>query len=309
MPPKKKREVRPEDHYLLRQVADPQISPDGKLVAYVQTHADRDADEMRMSVYVAPLDGSTPALPFTQGNKDHTPRWSPDSRYLAFVSDRDEKNQLFVAPLHGGEARQVTKSKFGVSNPAWSPDGKRVAYMARTGDYKEPKERNPAEKAAPRVIRDLRYKLDGIGFFDERRTHIFVADVESGRETQVTDGDWYDDQPAWSPDGKQIAFISDREPARHQRQWRSDVWVVPAKGGRARKITRSLGTAVSPAFSPDGRYIAFVGHEHGEAGSAKNIHLMVLASDGGRPAVGKCRAGPPGGRLASGWRPHVRMDA
>jgi dipeptidyl aminopeptidase/acylaminoacyl peptidase len=278
-----KRGVRPEDHYLLRQVGDPQISPDGKQVAYVQTWPDKDADETRMAVFIAPLDGSSPARRFTQGNKDHTPRWSPDGRYLAFVSDRGEKNQLFLAPVDGGESRQVTKAKFGVSNPAWSPDGKRVAYMARTGDYKETKERSPVEKAAPRVIRDLRYKLDGIGFFDSRRTHIFVTHIESGKEEQITDGDWYDDQPAWSPDGKRIAFASDREADRHQRQWRSDVWVVPAKGGRSRKVTRSLGAAVSPAFSPDGRHIAFVGHEHGEAGGAKNIHLMVVPADGGEP--------------------------
>src|SRR5438132_1456937 len=257
MPPTAKRGVRPKDLYLLRTVVDPQVSPDGKRVAYVVTWPDRDADETRMSVYIAPLDGRAPARRFTQGNKDHTPRWSPDGRHLAFVSDRGEKNQLFVAPLDGGEARQVTKTKHGISNPGWSPDGKLIAYMARTGDYKTPKERSPVEKSAPRVIRNLRYKLDGIGFFDERRTHIFTIDVESGEEKQITDGDRYDDQPAWSPNGKTIAFVSDRETQRHQRQWRSDIWAVPAKGGRPRKLTRSRGAAVSPTFSPDRRRAAF----------------------------------------------------
>jgi dipeptidyl aminopeptidase/acylaminoacyl peptidase len=309
MPRARKRGVKPGDLYLLRTVVDPQISPDGKQVAYVVTWPDKEADETRMSVYVAPFDGREAARRFTQGNKDHTPRWSPDGRYLAFVSDRGDKNQLFVAPLSGGEARQVTRQKYGISSPAWSPDGKRMAYMARTGEYKESKERTPIEKAAPRVIRDLRYKLDGIGFFDERRTHIFTIDVESGKESQVTDGDWYDDQPAWSPDGKSIAFVSDREAQRHQRQWRSDLWVVPPNGGRARKLTQSRGAAVNPAFSPDGRHLAFVGHEHGDEGSAKNIHLMVIPAQGGEPrsvsaSIDRPVAGwPPTGGRTFEWTP------
>jgi dipeptidyl aminopeptidase/acylaminoacyl peptidase len=130
------------------------------------------------------------------------------------------------------------------------------------------------------VIRDLRYKLDGVGFFDSRRMHIFVADVESGEAHQITSGDWNSDQPSWSPSGKQITFISDRERERHQRQWRSDVYVVSSSGGRARKLTRSRGASAQPAFSPDGRHIAFVGHEYGEAGLSKNMHLLVIPVSG-----------------------------
>lgn len=282
MPKDGKRPLQPEDIYLLRTVTDPQMSPDGKRVAYVVSWNDRESDEARMAVYVAPVDGRRPARRFTQGTRDHSPRWSPDGRYLAFVSRRGEKNQLFLAPLDGGEAFQATKARFGISQPAWSPDGRRVAYVARVGEYKEAKDRSPIEKAAPRVIRDLRYKLDGIGFFDERRLHVFTVDVESGAETQVTDGDWNDEQPSWSPDGRWIAFVSDRERDRHQRQWRTDVWAVPSTGGRARKLTRSRGAASYPTFSPDGRYIAFVGHESGEAGSATNAHLLVVPAEGGR---------------------------
>ena len=278
--PRTSRGVRPDDVYLIRTVFDPQLSPDGKQVAYVVATADRESDENRISVYVAAADGRTPARRFTHGNKDHSPRWSPDGRFLAFISDRGEKNQLFVAPLDGGEPKQVTKAKHGISQPAWSPDSRRIAYAARAGDYKDQNERTPIEKSAPRVVRDLRYKLDGIGFFDERRLHVFTVDVESGEESRVTDGDWFDDQPSWSPDGKLIAFVSDREPERHQRQWRTDVWVAPARGGRARRLTRGRGSASHPTFSPDGRHIAFVGHEHGDEGVAKNIHLMVVPAHG-----------------------------
>ena len=131
----------PDDIYLLKQVSDPQLSPDGQLVAYVVSVPDREADETRMSVYLAPLDGSESARRFTHGARDHTPRWSPNGRALAFVSDRGEKSQLFVAPMDGGEARQVTHSKWGISQPAWSPDGSKVAYSSRTGEYTEAKER------------------------------------------------------------------------------------------------------------------------------------------------------------------------
>jgi len=304
-----KRGVLPQDFYKLRTVIDPQVSADGRQVAYVQSWSDEESDQARFAVYVAPLDGRGTPRRFTHGDRDHSPRWSPDGRYLAFVSSRDErKNQLFVAPLAGGEARQLTKAKFGAGQPAWSPDSTTIAYAARTGDYKEPKERKPAEKAAPRVLKDLRYKLDGIGFFDERRLHVFTVDVESGESKQLTDGDWYDEQPSWSPDGGTIAFVSDRERERHQRHWRHDVWVVPAAGGRARKVTRSRGDAGSPRLSPDGRSIAYIGHEHGDAGSARNAHLLVVPAAGGRaprsvsaPLDRSAFATPPGSGDTFAW--------
>lgn len=278
-----KRRFTPDDLYLLKNVSDPQVSADGKLVAYVVSWPDREDDETRYSIFLAPMDATTRARRFTHGKKDHSPRWSPDGKQLAFVSDRGERNQLFVAPMEGGEARQVTHSKWGVGQPAWSPDGTRIAYSARTGDYTEAKERQGLERNAPRVLRDLRYKLDGVGFFDERRLHIFVADVESGEETQLTGGDYFDDQPSWSPNGRTIAFVSDRERDRNQRQWRTDVWTVPAKGGRPTKMTRSLGSAAHPAFSPDGLSIAYVGHENGDEGVAKNTHMMIIPARGGAP--------------------------
>ena len=161
----KRRGVRPEDLYLVSNVSDPQTAPDGSRVAYVVTRPDKEANEMRTSVWVVPADGSSPARQFSRGNKDHSPRWSPDGRYLAFVSERGEKNQLFVASLEGGEAKQVTKAEHGVSQPAWSPDGRRLAYTARIGAYKDPKDRDDLEKAQPRVIRETRpvaeYALQG----------------------------------------------------------------------------------------------------------------------------------------------------
>jgi dipeptidyl aminopeptidase/acylaminoacyl peptidase len=293
----RKRPFTPEDFYLISQVSDPNLSPDGKLVAYVQSCPDREDDETRHAIYIAPADGSVPARRFTEGKKDYSPRWSPDGRQLAFISERGEKNQLFVAPIGGGEARQVTKAKWGISSPAWSPDGKRIAYAARTGKWIDPKERKGAEKNAPRVLRGLRYKLDGVGFFDERRLHLFVCDVATGEARQITAGDWDDEQPAWSPDGKTIVFVSDRERDRHNRHWRTDVWRVSASGGKATRLTRALGSAAHPTYSPNGQHIAFVGHENGDEGSAKNSHLMLITPRGGVPKSLSVSLDRP----ASGW--------
>jgi dipeptidyl aminopeptidase/acylaminoacyl peptidase len=277
----KRHPICPEDNWLVKRLADPQVSPDGDRVAYVVTRNDKESNERHSAVWVAAIDGRVRARAFTHGKKDGTPRWSPDGRYLAFISDRGHKRQVFLAPLDGGEPRQLTKAPHGVNEMAWSPDGTRIAYVARVGEWKDPKDRDAAAKVAPRVIRNLRHRLDTIGYFDERRTHVFVVDVEAGAAKQITDGDWFDAQIAWSPDGKDIAFSSDRERQRHQRQFRSDVWVVAATGGRARKLTRSRGAASFPAFSPDGRFVAFVGHENGEAASSMHSHLMVVPAAGG----------------------------
>jgi Tol biopolymer transport system component len=278
----KKRPITPDDFYLLKNVFDVQLSPDGNRVTYTVSWPDKESDETHMAVFAADIDGHARPRRVTSGKHDHSPRWSPDGRFLAFCSNRGEKNQVYLMPLDGGEARQLTKAKHGVAQPAWSPDSTRIAYTSRTGEYKESKERKGAERAAPRVIRDLRYKLDGIGYFDNRRMHVFTVDVESGEEKQITDGDWHDEQPAWSPDGKLIAFVSDRERDRHQHQWRNDVYVVPSNGGRARKLTRSKGQSQSPVFSPDGRSIAYAGHEQGDY-AAGHTHLYIVPTAGGAP--------------------------
>ncbi len=280
----KRRPVAPEHEELVAALFDPQISPDAQRVAYVVRTNDLAKDERPMSVWVAPFDGRKPARRFTFGTRDHSPRWSPDGRYLAFLADRGEKAQIFVAPLDGGEARQLTKASHGVNELAWSPDGKRLAYVARAGEWKDFKQRSPAEKAAPRIVKHLRYRFDTIGYLDDRRMHIFTVDVESGETKQITDGDWYDQQPSWSRDGKWIVFASDRERQRHDRSSRSDVWIVPSAGGRARKLTRSRGMAAFPSFSPDGRLVAFVGHEHGDGVFARNTQVMVVpAARGAAP--------------------------
>jgi dipeptidyl aminopeptidase/acylaminoacyl peptidase len=287
-----KRGMQPEDFFSYRLVVDPRLSPDGTQVAFVVITNSREDDEPQTTIWVAPFDGSSPARRFTSGPKDTAPRWSPDGRHLAFVAKRPSpsgqevgggEGQVYLAPLDGGDPRRLTSAPNGVSQPAWSPDGSRIAYIAPTGDWTPPERRSPAEKNAPRVVTDLRYRFDGVGWFDARRGHLFSVDVDSGRNKQLTSGDWNDSQPAWSPDGTRLVFVSDRNRARFDRA-RPDIWVVAASGGRAKRLTSGSGSCGMPEFSPDGRWVSYLGNEAGDGNSAANVHLYVVNADGPGPS-------------------------
>lgn len=278
------RPMRPDDLYLLATTGDPQVSPDGSRVAWVQSRMDRESDKAQTSIWVAAVDGSQPARAFTTGPADHSPRWSPDGRWLAYVSTEGEGKpaQLWLAPLDGGAPTAVTAHEGAVSQPAWSPDATRIAYVTATDLPKPVAERTPVEKAQPRVVRGLAARLDNVGWRDGRR-HVFVLDVGTGESRQVTRGDWDDDMPAWSPDGSMLAFASDRDPGHDDRQMRTDAWLVPARGGRSRRLTRRWGRAAFPAFSPDGRLVAFVGAESPDDWWSHDTKLYTVDVDGDLP--------------------------
>jgi dipeptidyl aminopeptidase/acylaminoacyl peptidase len=260
-----------EDLYRLRFVADPQLSPDGSNVAYVVAWVDPDDHtRYRSQIMLVPFDGSSAPRPLTSGHhRDAAPRWSPDSRSLAFVSDRDnDRSQLFLLSLAGGEPRQLTSLKRGAGTPVWSPAGDRIAFSARVDiEGIVSQEGQSDERGKPpraRIVTRVRYKADGEGFLEALRRHLFVLDVHASSATprQVTDGDYDDAEPSWSPDGSLIAFTSNRERDRDL-SLLNDVWIVPGAGGRPRRLTHHKGQASQPVFSPDGTRVAFLGHERG----------------------------------------------
>ncbi len=271
----------PEDVYALTGVGDPRISPDGTRVAYQVWSIDREANEYRGAIWVAPLDGSGEPRRFTAGEKrDGSPRWSPDGRWLAFTSDRGAEKtppQLYVMPADGGEARKLTDGKEGVEAIAWSPDSTRIAFTMRVRDpaYEEEDERN----RAPRRFTRLFYKLDSVGWTGDRRKHVFVVDLSGGEPRRLTDGDAEHDDPAWSPDGKRIVFTGLRG-ERWDVELVERLYVVDADGGEPEQLTGDDASYAKASFSPDGSRIAY--HSVPEDGTyPHNGQIGVMNADGG----------------------------
>jgi dipeptidyl aminopeptidase/acylaminoacyl peptidase len=247
--------VLPEDVYELVWVADPRLSPDGRTAAVVVRSVDREENRYRGAIWLVPLDGSSPRQLTAGLREDGSPRWSPDGRLLAFTSDREGgARQLYVIPVDGGEPRRLTDLPEDVETPVWSPDGKRLAFASRVPDpaYAEKDDR----RRPPRRFRRLQYKLDNVGWIGDRRRHLFVVAADgSGEARQITDGDFEDARPCWSPDGARIVFDS----ARHE-DWdidlRRDLYLVPAEGGDPERLTAGDGWYEAPSWSPDGALIA-----------------------------------------------------
>lgn len=258
-----------EDLIVAPRVADPQLSPDGRTVVFVHTVTDGKTGRRNADIYRVPADGSGPATSLIAGDRsENTPRWSPDGRRIAFLANRDGAVQVYVGDADGGNVKKVTSLVAGAQPPlVWSPDSSRVAFVsdvypecADEGCNKkkvDEAEQNPVK--VHRLTRLLYRHWDE--WRESVRHHVFVASVADGRTRDLTPGD-FDSPPtqqedaalAFSPDGRTLAFVSNRE-GNDKEAWttNNDVWLVPVEGGEARKLTTNRAADTHPVFSPDGR--------------------------------------------------------
>ena len=286
------RTLRFDDVFALKDVADPRVSPDGAWVAYTVRSMDPKSDESDVDVYMVPLAGGEALRVTTSKKPESSPRFSPDGRYLAFLSGREgKKGQVWLLERRGGEAVKITAYKGGVSSFEWSPDSTRLAIVASDPDPEAPDEDDDEKPAAekkktppPIVIRRLQFKRDEEGYLRELRRHVHVFDVKARTSVQVTRGPYDDGEPAWSPDSQWIAFSSNRTPDADANR-NTDIFVVAPRAGQTpRAVANDPLAASSPVFSPDGRTIAFVA-----GGDPTNMwyapgHLAAVPAAGGPPA-------------------------
>jgi dipeptidyl aminopeptidase/acylaminoacyl peptidase len=258
-----RRAITEHDVLRLRWVADPQISPDGRQVAYVLVTANGKDDRYEASVWTVGADGTAPRR-LTRGPDDVAPRWSPDGGTLAFLRSLDKKPpQLWLLPLDGGEPRRLTNLAKGASAAVWSPDGKRIAFTSTTlpGDTPD----DTTRRSDVRIITRAEFRQDGSGWDDPARARkIWVvpadsADAGAAGARAVTSGPYDEDELAWSADGSRLRFTSDRVREPYYADPDANVYAVAAEGGPLDTVADIAGQINGAVASPDERTLAFTG--------------------------------------------------
>jgi len=293
-----RRKLTLDDLYRMRSVSGPEISPDGAWVAYTVSVPDTAEDQADSDIWMTSWEGGRSVRLTSSKASEHAPRWSPDGRFLSFLSGRDDSrqvDQVWLLNRTGGEAQRITDLPGGVSEYAWSPDGKRLALIVSDPDPDSSATSSDSGRRStppPIVLDRFQFKQDETGYLDKRRDHLYLFDLATRRAELLTPGAYDETAPAWSPDGRSIAFVSKRRPE-FDRTNNWDLYVVDAVAGAApRQLTTFEGPDMDPdwvsrppAWSPDGKFLAYI-----QGGPLRLIYyaglkLAIVPASGGAARV------------------------
>lgn len=260
--------VKPKDLRKFVFISDPQMSPDGSKVAYVHTTIDYEENDYVKHIWLHDVVTGKDAQ-FTSGpGKDSYPRWSPSGNKLLFLSSGrqpESKTELYVIYAGGGEAQKVASLETAISNPIWSPDEKTILFSSRVWEPEKP-------ETDVVVVKRIWFKLNGVGMFAGKRVHLFTVKATGGTPKQITKGEFDVSAYTWSPDGKEIAYVTNKETDQDMTHIR-DIYMMPAKGGEAKKITESIHEIGAISWSKHG--IAYYGSDF-HAQGATNTDIWVM---------------------------------
>ena len=296
--PAPKRNLTIDDLFQIKDVTEAQVSPEGKWVAYSVGSTSLKEEKSEGQIWMVPMAGGNPTPMTAKGSSASRPRWSPDGKYLAFLSARAEsKTQVWLLDRNGGDSQQLTDMRQGVQSYEWSPDGSKLVLLIQDPspeDLAAAKDEEQGVKPArprtqpPWVIDRLQTKRDYEGYLDRRRTHLYVFDVAAKKLAQITSGDYDDSQPAWAPDGRFIAFVSnrDKEPDATSN---TELWLVasdnPDRGKTMIRLTDNPGEDEQPAWSPDGKWLTYITVTAPELIWYGIRQLAVVSAQGGAPQL------------------------
>jgi len=285
--PRRSRRITIEDLFRLRTVISAHVSPDGERIAFALERQDLKKNKTFVSIYLVPSRGGRLRRLTRGDHRDGHPRFSPDGKTLAFLSDRDKGSAIWLLPLEGGEAKRLTDRDALVLDFDWSPDGRTFAAAARELTAREKLVRDEkrdalARRSDCRRITRLHYKMDGSGFRPETNTHIYLVKATSGKRIRLTRGDHDHAEPRFSPDGGRVAFLSNRVDDPDRFVENMDIYSVGTDGKGLRKVTREPGPAYGHSFTPDGKSIVYVGHICGPGEwNKENVHVRRVPAGGG----------------------------
>ncbi len=274
----KRRKITDADLFNLRIVTGLALSPDESRVAYTVERMDEKENSYFQNIYLCDLRSGIPRQ-FTFGDQnDQRPAWSPDGRQLAFVSVRDKKTALYVMPVEGGSERKIIELDAAIGDLLWHPDGKQLVFGLRYNDsHFIEDEKKKKEPPVYRHITRLWYRLDGLGFLPKDTFQVYALDLESAKLRKLTSGNRDNHSPALSPDGKWVCYISNRRRDPDMDALYDDLFMIPFAGGKEKLIPTPYGPIATPKFSPDGKYIAYIGHDDpNDPWGVRNRHVWLV---------------------------------